>query len=651
MATGPQSTDGSVAEPVLAGVFEPADQDAWLAAVDRVLKGAPFDKLVSRTADGITVSPLYTRDAAPGAADEAGFPGSFPFTRGAHAAPRSDGRWDVRSSVVPSDPEGDNRAVLQDLERGVTSLEVAWTGRADDLAALLDGVYLDLAPVVLAPGSDLTAAADALVGLWAERDIDPGAAVGGFGADPLAHVAAHGAAGVDVTGLIAELGRLAARTSEQFPRVRAVTVSTLPAVEAGASEGQELAVLLSSGAAYLRSMADAGLDVDDAARQIEVVLAADADVFVTVAKIRAARRVWAGLLQACGASEQASAAVIQVRTARRMLTRRDPWVNLLRVTAAVFGAAVGGADGVTAEPYDALLGEHGEFGRRMARNTQLLLLEESNLGRVLDPAGGSSYVESLTDELATIGWATFQELETAGGMPAVLLDGSLAARITDVRTARLARVATRRSPITGVSEFPDLAEEPSPIAAPPGSVVQGHGGSSAVAPQNGVQPLLVPVRWAEQFESLRDAADAARAAGSPPTVFLANLGPVAVHTARATFAKNLFEAGGIRSVTSDRGASVGFATPAEVVQDFTASGARLVCICSSDAVYAESARAVAAALTEAGAGRVYLAGNPGDRREVEQAAGVDEFVHVGVDVLAVLAEAHRVLGIEGQVAS
>ena len=647
MATGPQSTDGSVAEPVLAGVFDPADQDAWLAAVDRVLKGAPFDKLVSRTADGITVSPLYTRDSAPGAGDEAGFPGSFPFTRGAHAAPRSDGRWDVRSSVVPTDPADDNRAVLQDLERGVTSLEVAWTGKADDLAALLDGVYLDLAPVVLAPGSELTAAADALAALWAERDIDPGAAVGGFGADPLAHAAAHGAAGVDLPGLIAELGRLAARTAEQFPRVRAVTVSTLPAVEAGASEGQELAVLLSTGATYLRSMADAGMDVDAAARQIELVLAADADVFVTVAKIRAARRVWAGLLQACGASEEASAAVVQVRTARRMLTRRDPWVNLLRVTAAVFGAAVGGADGVTAEPYDALLGEHGELGRRMARNTQLLLLEESNLGRVLDPAGGSSYIESLTDELANVGWATFQELETAGGMPAVLLDGSLAARITDVRTARLSRVATRRSPITGVSEFPNLAEEPPPDR----SVRPAQGSSSVLDEQNGSQPLLVPVRWAEQFESLRDAADAAGADGAPPTVFLANLGPVAVHTARATFAKNLFEAGGIRSVTSDRGASTGFTTPAEVAQDFTASGARLVCICSSDAVYAESAQAVAAALTEAGAEHVYLAGDPGDRREAEQAAGVDDFVHVGVDVLAVLAEAHRVLGIEGQVGS
>jgi methylmalonyl-CoA mutase len=421
----------------------------------------------------------------------------------------------------------------------------------------------------------------------------------------------------------------------------------MPSVEAGASEGQELAVLLSTGATYLRSMADAGMDVDAAARQIELVLAADADVFVTVAKIRAARRVWAGLLRACGASEEASAALVQVRTARRMLTRRDPWVNLLRVTAAVFGAAVGGADGVTAEPYDALLGEHGELGRRMARNTQLLLLEESNLGRVLDPAGGSSYIESLTDELATVGWTTFQELETAGGMPTVLLDGSLAARIADVRTARLGRVATRRSPITGVSEFPNLAEDPPPHR----SVRPERGSSSVLDEQNGSQPLLVPVRWAEQFESLRDAADAAVAAGHPPTVFLANLGPVAVHTARATFAKNLFEAGGIRSVTSDRGSSTGFAAPDEVIQDFTASGARLVCICSSDAVYAETAPAVAAALVGAGAELVYLAGNPADRREAEQAAGVDEFVHVGVDVLAVLAQAHRVLGIEGQVRS
>ena len=266
MATGAPSIDGSdrqdPAHVPLAAGFPPADQDAWLALVDKVLKGGAFDRLVSRTDDGITVPPLYTRDASPGSLDEAGFPGSAPFTRGAHAAPRPHGLWDVRSVVDHPDPAEANRRALTDLERGVTSLRVAWgPASAADLDRRLEGVYLDLAPVVLEPGLDPTDAADALEALWTARGVDPSAAVGGFGADPLGVVAAHGAGGREVSDLLGDLGALAARTAARYPGVRAVTVSTLPAVEAGASEAQELAVLLSTGAAYLRAMAAAGLSV------------------------------------------------------------------------------------------------------------------------------------------------------------------------------------------------------------------------------------------------------------------------------------------------------------------------------------------------------------------------------------------------------
>jgi methylmalonyl-CoA mutase len=370
-----------------------------------------------------------------------------------------------------------------------------------------------------------------------------------------------------------------------------------------------------------------------------VTLAADAEVFATVAKIRAARRTWDAMTAACGASTDARAVRVHVRTARRMLTERDPWVNLLRVTAAVFAAGVAGADSVTAEPYDALLADPGELGRRMARNTQLLLLEESNLGRVLDPAGGSGFIESLTDELASTAWTLFQELEQAGGMPDVLVDGSLAARITDVRDNRLRAVATRKRPITGVSEFPNLTEDP------PDRSGEQDGAAAGV-------PLLQPVRWSQDFEDLRDAADAHRdRTGSLPRVFLANLGPVAVHTARATFAKNLFEAGGIEAVTSERGAATGFSTAAEVVEDVDAAGATIVCLCSSDDVSAAQATELAAALKAAGVARLYLAGNPGERRAAEEAAGVDEFVHLGVDVLDVLRRAQRALGVGQEVSS
>ena len=619
------------AEANLAGDFPPATEEQWLAAVDSVLKGKPFESLVSTTADGISVPPLYVRESSPGARDEAGFPGAAPFTRGSFPHSRANGAWDVRGVVTPGDAGDANRRLLDDLGRGVTSVVVDRPDPAT-LGAVLDGVYLDLAPIVLRAGDDFVAASRALEAVWAERGVHPSDALGGFGADPLASIlGGHGSS--DLASRLAELGTLAARTAETYPKVRAVSVSTLAYVDAGASEAQELAAMLSTGVAYLRAMSDAGMSIDDACRQIEITVGVDADVFTSIAKLRAARRVWGAMAAACGASPSAQAPSIYAHTARRMLTRRDPWVNLLRVTAATFAAGVGGADGLTTHEFDALSDQPGELGHRMARNTQLLLQEESNIGRVLDPAGGSGYVESLTDELATVAWSKFGDFEAAGGFPDAVIDGTVGAAIAEVRSQRMRQVATRQRPITGVSEFPNLFEEPVGRS--------GEGSGAAPGPEDaGI------VRWAEDFEALRDAADAYRTAhGSYPKVFLVNLGPVAAHTARATYAKNFFEVGGIEAVTSERG-TFGFATPTDAVEDLTASGAAIACICSSDAVYAESAAEFAKALTAAGVTRLYLAGNPGDRREAETAAGVHEFIGVGADVLDVLRRAHDALGLD-----
>jgi len=628
--TGAEGTAAGPLLPPLAAAFPAASRADWEAAVETALRGRPFDSLVSSTDGGVDVQPLYVPAETPTGHDESGFPGAAPGTRGSVAVPRPDGRWDVRRPVDEADAFAANRAALRDLERGVTSLEVPFPpASAADLGERLDGVLLDLAPVVLRPGWDFESGAAALEDLWSTQGLAPEAALGGFGADPFGTLAASGQGARPVGEALTAAATLAARTAAARPRVRAMTVSSLPAFEAGASEVLELAVVLSTGAAYLRELSSVGLDADTATAQIEVEVAADADVFTTLAKVRAVRRVWAGLAASCGATDPAGSLRLTVRTGRRMMTSRDPWVNLLRVTAAAFAAGVAGADSVTTESYDLLLAEHGELGRRMARNTQLLLIEESNLGRVADPAGGSAFLETLTEQIASAAWGRFQELEAAGGIGATLVDGTLAARITDERNAQLARVATRRRPITGVSEFPD-ADESAP----------------ALAADDGGTPLLVPVRWAEGYEDLRAAADAARGAGRSVDVFLANLGPVAVHTARATFARNLFAAGGVRAVTGEAGETSGYDDDATLVADVEESGASLVCICSSDAVYAERAAEVAAAVSGLdGVRRVYLAGAPGeDRAQLEQ-AGVDEFIHVGVDALDVLRRAQQECGV------
>jgi len=298
-----------------------------------------------------------------------------------------------------------------------------------------------------------------------------------------------------------------------------------------------------------------------------------------------------------------------------MTSRRDPWVNLLRTTVACFAAGVGGADVVTVQPFDAALGLPDSFSRRIARNTQNLLVEEGHLGRVLDPAGGSWYVESLTESLAQAAWAWFTEIERAGGLAAALDSGLVRDRIAAAWNDRATRLAHRTDALTGVSEFPNLTEKlpdrrPAASGAPPGG--------------------LPRVRAAQAFEELRDAADAA---AERPKVYLATIGPVARHTARASFAGNLFQAGGLETPSGDG------------VAGFADASTTVACICGTDKDYAESAAALAKELREAGATQVWLAAKPDLAVD-----GVDGYVFAGCDALAVLRTVHdELLGHNGHV--
>ena len=315
------------------------------------------------------------------------------------------------------------------------------------------------------------------------------------------------------------------------------------------------------------------------------------------------------------------------------MTRRDPWVNLLRQTVAVFAAGVAGADALTVLPFTQAIGLPDAFARRIARNTQLVLLEESNLAKVADPSAGSGGLEALTDELAVAAWALFQAIEKQGGLASALGSGTLQAKVAETRAVRDKAIARRKDALTGTSEFPDVREAPVPVLKP-------FKPSAATAAN-----VLSPVRISEPFEALRDAADAA---APKPSVFLASLGPVASFTARAMFAKNLFEAGGIAAPTHDGFAEDGGTNVAAMVAAFKASGAPIACICGSDEDYAVEAASAASALRAAGAKAVWLAGRPGEMEDALKRAGVQAFVFVGCDVLATLREAHAVLGIQAE---
>ncbi|MEU8589266.1 methylmalonyl-CoA mutase family protein [Streptomyces sp. NPDC048664] len=591
----------------LAAEFPDATREQWQHLVAGVLRksgkevaGTEAEHALSTPLeDGLRIQPLYTaRDAAP----DPGLPGFPPFVRGSRAEGNTAGGWDVRQRHSVADAS----VVLADLENGVTSL---WLAVGEDaipverLGDALEGVYLDLAPVVLDAGADTERAARSLLRLYEERGVPAEAVRGSLGADPLGHEA-RTAGSYD----LAPLAELARTCAERHPGLRAFVVDALPYHEAGGSAAEELGCSLATAVAYLRELTGAGLSVEQACAQIEFRYAATGDQFLTIAKLRAARRLWARVAEVCGAA-RSGAQIQHAVTSSVMMTRRDPWVNMLRATIATLAAGVGGADSVTVLPFDDALGVPDAFARRVARNTSTILIEESHLSRVIDPAGGSYYVERLTDELAGAAWEFFQEIERAGGQAAALRSGMLGERLARTWAARSAKLARREEPVTGVSEFPHLAEKPVVRAAAP-------------APPSGGLPR---VRRDEAFEALRARSDAHLAAtGARPRIHLAALGPAAAHTARLTFAANLFQAGGIEPVTEGA---------------FEESGARIACLCSSDALYEEQAEAKAAELRAAGAEQVFVAGRPGSY------PGVDTYVFAGCDAVSVLSATLDSMGV------
>ncbi|MFH8337859.1 methylmalonyl-CoA mutase family protein [Streptomyces sp. AM6-12] len=588
----------------LAAEFPDATHEQWQRLVEGVLRksgkevsgAAAEDALSTTLEDGLRTRPLYTaRDTAP----DPGLPGFAPYLRGARPEGQIAGGWDVRQRHTAL-ADG---AVLADLENGGTSL---WLVLGEggiplaDLGRALEGVYLDLAPVVLDAGRDTERAAEALLGLYADNGVEPTAVRGNLGGDPLGYEARTGTAQD-----LAPYAELAARCAEDYPGLRALTVDALPYHEAGGSAAQELGASLATGVAYLRALTEAGLSIEQAAGQLEFRYAATADQFLTIAKLRAARRLWARVAEVSGApGAQTQHAV----TSPVMMTRRDPWVNMLRTTVATLAAGVGGADSVTVLPFDHALGLPDAFARRIARNTSTILIEESYLARVIDPAGGSWYVERLTDELAQAAWEFFRTIERDGGQAAVLRSGRLRTDLATTWAERSKKLARRREPITGVSEFPLLAEKPverEPAPRPP------SGG-------------LPRVRRDEAFEELRARSDAHLAAtGARPRIYLATLGSPSEYTARASFAANLFQAGGIEPVTGGT---------------FEDSGATEAVLCSSDAGYAEHAEKTAASLRAAGARHLFLAGRG-------EYAGVDSYVFAGCDAVDVLSATLERMGV------
>ena len=614
-----------MSEPLQLG--EPADEADWRALVEQGLKGARWERLVGQTGDGIAIQPLYREPDVHTAEDQSGFPGAAPFIRGAR-----DGAWRMRQTYEHPDIEQTNREILADLAGGVAGIELSLGegGVAIRSAAELDralaNVILEAAPVSL-DRADLAAATmleGKLKGVAA-----PGTA---FNLDPIGALMRRGEFSQSA---LKDASGFAERMRGALPAATSLRVDARPVHEAGGTEAQEIAAALSAGVTYLRVLTeDDGLNVAEAGAALSFAVSVGPDVLVETAKLRALRLCWARVLEASGAAPEHRAAHIHAFTSRRMMTRYDAWTNILRVTTAAFAAGIGSADDVTTYPFTDALGLPTTFARRVARNTQHVLLEECRLGHVADPAGGAWFVEKLTRELAAKAWEIMQDIEARGGIVAALQSGFLQDAVAGARAVRATQIALRRETITGVTDFPLLGaampefsdrrrpRRPAPV----------HAGEDAGGPS------LAPIRWAEPFEALRDKGEAQ---AKRHAVFFATLGVLAAFGARAQFARNLFATGGVASI----GEEEEYASREAMVDAFRRSQTRVAVICGTDATYAEDAENAAQRLKAAGADWVILAGKPGDHENGLRAAGVDQFVFTGQDAIKELTTLHAALGI------
>ncbi|MDO5093029.1 MAG: methylmalonyl-CoA mutase small subunit [Propionibacteriaceae bacterium] len=565
-----------------------------------------YKRLTSKTVDGLVIKPLYTIEDG---VEKLGFPGVAPFTRGTTVRiGEMDEGWFIAQLVENPDAAEARKDIDTDLERGGSAVWVRVDPDAvplDKLAEALAGVLFDLAPVHVSSNTDELAAAEALAAIFAAAGKEN--ISGSLGIDPIGFAALNG--GAPDLSVIAKAVDLA----KPFPGVRPIVVDASRYDAMGAGDVAQLAYALATGVEYLRALTDLGLSPDEAFDKILFRVSANTDQFVTISRLRALRTLWNRVGEVVGVTPEKRGAVQHAVTSLREISRDDAYVNVLRGTISAFAASVGQAETITVLPLDTVIGLPTDLTRRIARNTQVLLAEETNLGRVNDPAGGAWFVESMTAQLGEQAWALFSKLDEEG-MAAALVDGTIAAQLKEINEARAKLLATRKLPLTGVSMFPNHTEK-KPERAP-----------RPVAPEYQGIPL---VRDSEVFEALRDRA---ASASKIPTVLLACLGTRRDFGAREGFTSNLYHVGGVHTIIAEGTDPEAFA---KALQE---AGTTIAVLCSSGKVYAEHGLAVAKALKEAGAQEIRLAGQLKElgADEAEINAVIDGNVFDGMDVVELL---------------
>lgn len=694
----------------------PANTHAeWLAAVEKELKGKPFDKtLVKKTYEGIDIQPMYFVHDLDGLPQVDILPGEPPYMRGTAASGHRVNAWNIAQEITLADAEEFNQAAQYDLTRGQNSLNIvldraSLSGQDPEqaptdlvgkdglsLASLTDakaafaGLDLTAQPCRLTCGALGVAPAALIAACVEEQGQSLADLQGSLVVDPLGVLAVEGTLSCSLATAYDRMAQLTRWAMAHAPKLRTITVGTDGYRNSGGNAVQDIAFALATGVAYIRALQERGLVINDIAGRMSFEFAIGNDFFMEIAKFRAARLAWSQVIASFGGDAEAQKMVIHARTATWNKTEVDPWVNMLRVSTEAFSGIAGGVDSMHVSPFDEIFRTPNEFSRRIARNVHIVLKEEGHFDKVVDPAGGCWYVEKITAQLAEKAWKLFQDIEAAGGMLAALEQGLPQGAVAQTAAQRAKNVATRTDRFVGTNMYPNLLEkrldaEPfdhqgfqdkriQAVKAHAGTVdSQACGAALAALPERlstldgelmtraiaafrqgatlgmvagaiqgeskeiAVTPLNIH-RGAEPFEKIRRATEAFTArTGATPKLFLANMGPIPQHKARADFSTAFFNVGAFETIGNN-----GFATVDEAAQATLASGAKAVVICSTDATYPEIVPSLAQQLKAADPGMmIILAGFPKELVDAFKEAGVDEFLHVRVNALELLTKLQK----------
>ncbi len=705
--------------------FPPTPYQEWKDAAEAGLKGASFEKkLVAKTYENIDLQPVYTREDLEGLSHLGNLPGFSPFVRGTREEGYLTSSWDISQELPYGTPATYNEALKRDLERGQTAVNIILdrAGRLgldadiasgkdvcnggisistiEDLKTALDGVDLAETPVNISAGVVSLNILMMLAALGRERDIEPGELKGAVEADPYAALAVEGTLKMSPDSIFMLMAQANKWAAQNAPSIKTIGCSGLPYHDAGASAVQELGFVLATAVEYLNRMMEQGIAIDDAAASIRFTFGIGPFYFMEVAKLRAARLCWSRIVESFGGSEESRKMTIHGRTSRFNQTVYDPYVNLLRTATEAFSAVVGGVDSLHTNAFDESIREADEFSRRIARNTQIILKEETHLDNLIDPAGGSYFIENLTDRVAGESWKLMQVIEEKGGMLKALRSGFPQAEIAVVAEKRKTDAAKRKNVMVGINMYANPKErrlenresgsmqlersqylekfklrriqtevsdsiealslwEPEAEDAVNLLMETGIEGYlcgltigevlTSLVPE-AAEPLSIepisPFRIAQIFEEIREAADNYKEkTGGAPKLFLATMGPLAQYKGRADFSRGFFEVGGFDVIYPARG----FDVPGDAVSAAVESGAAVVVICSTDETYPELVPPIVSGLKEKKTGIIsVLAGYPKDQVDAHRAAGVDEFIFLGADARQILSSIFKKIGVMEQ---